>query len=269
MGRGAGELLARRATAHFSLSGARDIGRRQTKPKPRAETHRVGRRIRVREVRLIDENGQQQGIVPTADAMQRAEGLGLQLVEVNPKAQPPVCKIMDFGKFKYELSKRERETKRNQKITEVKEVKLRPKTHEHDYGFKVRHVRRFLEDGDKVKLVVQFRGREIAHPEMGRLILERVCADLVDIAQVLQAPQMEANRMNMVLGPKKSREGGGKAAKSARPAKVTTPVPADTAEEEVIDEEEYEDVEQGEDFDDEEYDDETSEEEEEQEVSST
>lgn len=136
--------------------------------------------------------------------MQRAEEVGLQLVEVNPKAQPPVCKIMDYGRFKYETSKRDREAKKNQKKLELKEVKYRPKTHDHDFEFKTRHARRFIDDGDKVKLVVQFRGREITHPETGRAILERVCKELADVAQVIQMAQMEGNRMNMVIGPKRT-----------------------------------------------------------------
>nr|WP_096333200.1 translation initiation factor IF-3 [Nannocystis exedens] len=183
------------------------MGRRQQKPKPRVETHRVGRRIRVKEVRVIDANGEQLGIMLTQDAMARAEEANLQLVEVNPKASPPVCKIMDYGKFKYETAKRDREAKKNQKTTELKEVKFRPKTHDHDFDFKTRHIRRFLDEGDKVKLVVQFRGREITHPETGRAILEKVIRELVDVATVLQLAQMEGNRMNMVLAPKPQRPG--------------------------------------------------------------
>ncbi len=138
----------------------------------------------------------------TRDALDLAVEVGLQLVEVNPKANPPVCKVMDYGKFKYETAKREREAKKNQKTFELKEIKFRPKTHGHDFDFKVRHCRRFLGDGDKVKLVIQFRGREVTHPETGRAVLDRVCADVADIAQIVQTPSMEGNRMNMVLGPK-------------------------------------------------------------------
>lgn len=156
---------------------------------------------------MIDANGEQLGIMLTQDAMARAEEANLQLVEVNPKASPPVCKIMDYGKFKYETAKRDREAKKNQKTTELKEVKFRPKTHDHDFDFKTRHIRRFLDEGDKVKLVVQFRGREITHPETGRAILEKVIRELVDVATVLQLAQMEGNRMNMVLAPKPQRPG--------------------------------------------------------------
>lgn len=139
----------------------------------------------------------------TRDALDLANEVGLQLVEVNPKANPPVCKVMDYGKFKYETAKREREAKKHQTTSELKEVKFRPKTHGHDFDFKVRHCRRFLGDGDKVKLVVQFRGREVTHPETGRSMLDQVCRDVADIATVIQMPSMEGNRMNMVLGPKK------------------------------------------------------------------
>jgi translation initiation factor IF-3 len=151
----------------------------------------------------------------TQDAMDLAATAGLQLVEVNPKAVPPVCKIMDYGKFKYETAKRERDAKKNQKTSEVKEVKFRPKTHEHDFDFKLRHIRRFLGEGDKVRLVVQFRGREITHPETGRAILDRVCKGIADIATVAQMAQLEGNRMNMVLAPKPQ-----------RPGVVPTPAPA-------------------------------------------
>jgi translation initiation factor IF-3 len=157
-------------------------------------------------VRVIDEKGEMLGILPTHEAMSRADEAGLQLVEVNPKASPPVCKIMDYGKFKYEAAKRDREAKKHQKSTELKEVKYRPKTHDHDFDFKTKHARRFIEDGDKVKLVVQFRGREITHPETGRAILERVCKELADVATVLQMANMEGNRMNMVLAPKVRRD---------------------------------------------------------------
>ena len=166
-------------------------------------------------MRVIDEKGEQLGIMPTQEAMSRAEELGLQLVEVNPKTVPPVCKIMDYGKFKYETAKRDREAKKHQKTTELKEVKFRPKTHDHDFEFKTRHIRRFIEEGDKVKLVVQFRGREITHPETGRAILEKVIRELADVTQILQMAQMEGNRMNMVLAPKPG----------SRPTKPAAPRP--------------------------------------------
>lgn len=178
---------------------------------------------------MIDANGEQLGIMLTQEAMARAEEASLQLVEVNPKANPPVCKIMDYGKFKYETAKRDREAKKNQKTTELKEVKFRPKTHDHDFDFKTRHIRRFLEEGDKVKLVVQFRGREITHPETGRAILERVCRDLADAATVLQMAQMEGNRMNMILAPKPQRPGAVKPKPAEPVARPAAPAPAAAA----------------------------------------
>lgn len=156
----------------------------------------------------------------TSQALDLAAEAGLQLVEVNPKANPPVCKIMDYGKFKYESAKRDREAKKNQKTFELKEVKFRPKTHGHDFDFKLRHIRRFIEDGDKVKLVVQFRGREVTHPETGRAILDRVVQGALDLAIVIQVAQMEGNRMNMVLAPKRDMS------KSAKPVVRPTPRPS-------------------------------------------
>jgi translation initiation factor IF-3 len=139
--------------------------------------------------------------------MRRAEEQGLQLVEVNPKTSPPVCKIMDYGKFKYETAKRERDTKKNKKSQELKEVKFRPKTHDHDFDFKVKHARRFLDENNKVRLLVQFRGREIVHPETGRDVLNRVVAAVADLATVIQMPNMEGNRMSMILAPKPRPQG--------------------------------------------------------------
>jgi len=167
---------------------------------------------------VIDADGSQLGIMQTQDAMRRAEEQGLQLVEVNPKTNPPVCKIMDYGKFKYETAKRERETKKHKKGQELKEVKFRPKTHDHDFDFKVKHARRFLEDNNKVRLLVQFRGREITHPETGRDVLNRVVKEVVDLATVVQMANMEGNRMSMILAPKPRRDGG-----PARPKPVARP----------------------------------------------
>jgi translation initiation factor IF-3 len=158
---------------------------------------------------VIDADGTQLGIISTQDAMRRADEQSLQLVEVNPKTSPPVCKIMDYGKFKYETAKREREAKKNKKSQELKEVKFRPKTHDHDFDFKVKHARRFLEDNNKVRLLVQFRGREITHPETGRDVLNRVVKAVTDLATVIQMPNMEGNRMSMIIAPKARRDGGG------------------------------------------------------------
>lgn len=207
-----------------SLEGARVIGRRRSSKRPPrpSEKHRVGRRIRAREVRVIDHEGGQRGIMDTRDALDLAASASLELVEVNPKANPPVCKVMDYGKFKYETAKREREAKKSQTTSELKEIKFRPKTHGHDFDFKVRHCRRFLGDGDKVKLVVQFRGREVTHPGTGRAVLDRVCEDVADIAMIVQTPSMEGNRMNMVLGPKRDIQQQ-IAARKAAAAKPTVP----------------------------------------------
>jgi len=156
----------------------------------------------VPEVRVIGADGSQVGIVPTHEALRMAEEQGLELVEVNPRAVPPVCKIMDFGKFKYETSKKEKASRRHQSTIVLKEIKLRPKTDEHDFDFKVKHIRRFLSEGNKCKLVVVFRGREIVHPEMGQVMLDQVLKAVNDIAMVEQRAMMEGRRMVMTIGPR-------------------------------------------------------------------
>lgn len=139
--------------------------------------------------------------MPTEVALQRAQELGLNLVEVNPMSKPPVCRIMDYGRFKYEEKKRANETKKKQVVVKVKEIKLRPKTEDHDYDTKVRHAREFLEEGNKAKITIMFRGREITHREIGNRVLDDVVADLKDIAVVEQAPRMEGKQMFIILGP--------------------------------------------------------------------
>lgn len=173
---------------------------------------------------MINSDGEMLGILPTQEALAKAEEQGLQLVEVSPNSSPPVCKIMDYGKFKYETAKRDRDAKKNKKSHDVKEVKFRPKIGEHDFDFKVKHARRFIEEGSKVRLLVQFRGREIVHPETGRAILERVCKELADVASVNSMPNMEGNRMNMILAPKPNR-GGSK----PKPKPEDAAAPADAA----------------------------------------
>jgi translation initiation factor IF-3 len=158
--------------------------------------------IRVREVRVVGADGTQLGIMVTSNAQRLAEEEGLDLVEVAPNERPPVCRIMDYGKYKYQKSKRLQQAKKKQKIILVKEIKLRPKTEEHDYRFKTQHVRRFLQDGHKAKVTVVFRGREMAHTELGRRILDRVIGDLEDVATVEQLPKQEGRNMTMVLGPR-------------------------------------------------------------------
>lgn len=160
--------------------------------------------IRAREVRVIGQEGEQLGIMAVQEAMHLAEEQALDLVEVAPEARPPVCRIMDYGKYKYQQSKRLQQAKKKQKIISVKEIKLRPKTEEHDYQFKTQHVRRFLEDGHKTKVTVVFRGREMAHTELGRQMLDRVATDLQDIGAIEQTPRQEGRNMTMVLSPRPS-----------------------------------------------------------------
>ena len=154
------------------------------------------------EVRVVAEDGSNLGVLTTEAALRRAQEVGLDLVEVNPKATPPVCKILDFGKYKYEEKKRAREAKRKQTIVEVKEIKLRPKTDDHDLDTKVRAARKFLEAGNKVKIVCRFRGREITHPERARMQLDFLISKLEDLANVEQRPIMEARTMAVLVAPK-------------------------------------------------------------------
>jgi len=158
--------------------------------------------IRVREVRVVSEEGEQLGVMTTPDAMQLADEKGLDLVEVAPNERPPVCRFMDYGKYKYQRSKRQQQAKKKQKIILVKEIKLRPKTEEHDYQFKIQHVRRFLQDGHKAKVTIVFRGREMAHTELGRRILDRVMVDMEEVAIVEQMPKQEGRNMTMVIAPR-------------------------------------------------------------------
>lgn len=166
--------------------------------------HRVNEIIRVKEVRLIGSDGSQLGVVPTEQALNLAREEGFDLVEVAPNEKPPVCRIMDYGKFKYAQSKRVHDAKRKQKQLLVKEMKMRPKTDEHDYQFKVKHVRRFLSEGNKAKITIMFRGRELSHPDLGKKILDRLIEDLSDASIVEQEPKREGRNMTMLLGPKGS-----------------------------------------------------------------
>jgi translation initiation factor IF-3 len=174
----------------------------------------------VREIRVIDDAGQQLGIMPPQQALALARSKSLDLVEISATATPPVCRIMDFGKFQYQEQKRQREARKHQKVTEVKEIKFRPKVDEHDYQFKKKHIERFLADGDKVKATIFFRGREMAHPEIGRRILERLLLELVDEAIAENVPRKEGNTMHVILARKPasgSKAGGGRKA-TVRPA---------------------------------------------------
>lgn len=167
------------------------------------EELRINDRIRISPVRLIDEAGGQLGIVPTEEARRLADERGLDLVEVAPQARPPVCRLMDYGKYKYEQARKAREARRKQHNIQVKEVKLRPKIEEHDLAFKLRHARRFLEEGDKVKFTLMFRGREVTHPERGERVLQRVVAELTDVGGVEANIAREGRTMTLTLAPRR------------------------------------------------------------------
>jgi len=187
-----------------SLHGKRTdtIARRPHNAPPTRDTGpRVNDRIRAPEIRLIGAEGENLGVQPPRRAMELAEQAGLDLVEISPNANPPVCKIMDFGKFKYEQQKRESEARKKQKIIEVKEIKFRPGTDTHDYDVKMRNVLKFLENGDKVKITLRFRGREMAHQNLGRELLERVAEDVKELGKVENMPKMEGRQMIMMIGP--------------------------------------------------------------------
>jgi translation initiation factor IF-3 len=159
--------------------------------------------IRVPEIRLIDQDGGNAGVVTPETAMEMAEEVGLDLVEISPGAKPPVCKIMDFGKYKYEQQKKAAEAKKKQKVIEIKEVKFRPNIDTHDYDVKMRSVTKFLGEGDKVKVTLRFRGREMAHQELGRELLQRIAGDIEEIAKIEAMPKMEGRQMIMVVAPQR------------------------------------------------------------------
>ncbi|WP_107976114.1 translation initiation factor IF-3 [Allosediminivita pacifica] len=191
-------LTAQNATEQRTEAIAR---RPHNAPPTRDTGPRVNDRIRAPEIRLIGAEGENVGVVSPAKAMELAEQVGLDLVEISPNATPPVCKIMDFGKFKYEQQKRESEARKKQKTIEVKEVKFRPNTDTHDYDVKMRNVFKFLENGDKVKVTLRFRGREMAHQDLGRSLLQRISEDVKEIGKVENMPKMEGRQMVMMIGP--------------------------------------------------------------------
>jgi translation initiation factor IF-3 len=164
----------------------------------------------VPQVRVIGDDGQQVGVLPVREALAMAQSRGLDLVEVSPTARPPVCRIMDYGKFKYEQNLRARKAKKKQHQMQLKEVKMRPKIDDHDFNFKMRHARAFLGDRDKVKFTITFRGREIAHTEIGHELMRKILADLADIALVESPPRQEGKSLSAVLMPKAQKPGGGK-----------------------------------------------------------
>ena len=197
-------------------TGYRGRGHR---PDSRVPAARINDRIRVPEVRVIADDGEQLGIMNTRDAVRLARDQGLDLVEVAPNAQPPVCRIIDYGKFQYEAKKKANEAKKKQVIITVKEVKFRPGTDDHDYNFKMKHARDWLEDGDKVKATIFFRGREITHRELGAELLSRLERDLSDLGEVEARPRMEGNQMFLIFSPKRSKS-------AARAASSPPPSPA-------------------------------------------
>jgi translation initiation factor IF-3 len=166
---------------------------------------RVNDQIRISPIRLIDADGEQVGIIALDEARERAEESGLDLVEVAPGARPPVCRLMDYGKFKYEEARKAREARKKQHTVQVKEVKYRPGIEDHDFEFKTRHVRRFLEEGDKVKVTMMFRGRQMSHPELGIEVLERVVEEVLDVGKIESQPTREGRSMIMMLSPLRSR----------------------------------------------------------------
>jgi len=182
----------------------RAIARRPHNAPPQRDTGpRVNEKVRAPEIRLIGAEGENVGVVTPERALEMAIEVGLDLVEISPNASPPVCKIMDFGKFKYETQKKEAEARKKQKIIEIKEVKFRPNTDTHDYEVKMRNVYKFLENGDKVKITMRFRGREMAHLELGRNLLERVANDTEELGKIDSMPKMEGRQMIMMISPSK------------------------------------------------------------------
>lgn len=171
-------------------------------PTPAKEGPRINQDIRVREVQLIDHEGKNHGSIDTREALAMAEEAGLDLVEIAPQSVPPVCKIMDYGKFKFQSQKKAAEARKKQKIIEIKEIKLRPGIDDHDYEVKMKAVKRFLEEGDKVKITLRFRGREMAHQDLGVKVLDRVRQDVAPVAKVEQEPSMEGRQVIMVLAPR-------------------------------------------------------------------
>jgi translation initiation factor IF-3 len=193
---------------------------------PRAQQRgpqiRINHRIRVPEVRVIGADGGMLGVMTTSDALRAAQEQGLDLVEVNPKAEPPVCKLLDFGKYKYEEKKKARDAKRKQTSVDIKEIKLRPKTDQHDFAFKVRAARRFLENGNKVKFTVRFRGREITHPEKAQQQLDHVMRECEDLANIEVRPVMEGRTMTLFIAPKRDAHFRPRSKTRKRISKTTT-----------------------------------------------
>jgi translation initiation factor IF-3 len=180
------------------------VPRRFDRRPPERDTTRINERIRVPEVRLIDETGAQMGVMPTDKALRYAQDKDLDLVEVAPEARPPVTRVLDYSKYKYEQAQKQKQARKHQQQIVVREIKFRPKIAEQDYETKKRHVERFLKHKDKVKITIMFRGREVTHPERGEMILDRLAAELEELAIVEQRPQQDGRNMTMLLGPSKA-----------------------------------------------------------------
>jgi translation initiation factor IF-3 len=185
------------------------VPRRFDRQPPERDQTRINERIRVPEVRLIDEEGQQVGIIPTREALRIAQDKDLDLVEVAPDAKPPVCRILDYSKYKYEQVQKQKAARKHQQQINVREIKFRPKIAQHDYDTKKGHVMRFLKARDKVKVTIMFRGREMAHPERGEMILNRLAEELQELAVVEQRPQQDGRNMTMMLAPTRQAAGDG------------------------------------------------------------
>ena len=169
---------------------------------PTRDGPRVNEEIRVPQVRLIDEEGEMQGVLTVRDAQARAYAVGLDLVEISPNAEPPVCKILDYGKFRYEQQKKSSEARKRQKVVEIKEIKVRPNIDDNDYQVKLRAMKSFIAEGDKVKVTLRFRGREITHQELGVRVFDRLRADMGDTVKMEQPPSFEMKQMVMVMAPR-------------------------------------------------------------------
>ena len=200
------------------------VPRRFDRQPPERDTTRINERIRVPEVRLIDENGQQVGIMKTNEAIRYAESRELDLVEVAPDAKPPVCRVLDYSKYKYEQTQKLKAARKHQQQINIREIKFRPKIAQHDYDTKKGHVERFLNARDKVKVTIMFRGREMAHPERGEMILNRLAEDLGELATVEQRPQQDGRNMTMMLAPARvEHEDGATAAAEAEKVEKRKP----------------------------------------------
>jgi translation initiation factor IF-3 len=180
------------------------VPRRFDRRPPERDTTRVNERIRVPEVRVIGDDGEQVGIMKTDEALRMAQERELDLVEVAAEARPPVCRILDYSKYKYEIAQKQKQARKHQQQIVIREIKFRPKIAQHDYDTKKGHVERFLRHKDKVKITIMFRGREVTHPERGRMILDRLAEELADLATIEQRPNLDGRNMTMMLGPSKA-----------------------------------------------------------------